>query len=305
MYEQRYGVALTTLARGIAEGRTIGESIELFGNAEDPEIMAAVVYMFDKPTEFNAIKDGLKVDAQISPGRDVTEKFGSVGKVVEGDYWSGVAQRLLAGTVKPKVFLPPDISPDSKRGKEILQKADIESKKKLSGAIDAFYTIFIDPLTYYGLGIPAVAKSVAKGVGGIRVGLREAMQQAALKTKGQRLAEQFRFVSERKGVEEGYAWLFNEPEIKTLWDDQLGPRLKSLSETDSPTAKASIIESIKFDFPEWYEDKVIKTLVDNKTFDAKSAQKFFTRVDDANLMLNGRVNGISFRRNGIPYANVS
>jgi hypothetical protein len=299
-YEQRYGVALTTLARGIAEGRTVGESIELYGNANDPEIMAAVVYMFDKPEKFNAIKDGLKIDAQISPGRDVVEKFGSVGKVVEGDYWQNVASRLL--DPRPKVFLPPNISPDSKRGKEILKREEIKGKQKLSGTIDAFYTIFIDPLTYYGLGLPAVAKTLAKGVGGIRVGVREALQQAAMKTKGQRLAEQFRFVSERKGVEEGYAWLFNEPEVKTLWDDQLGPRLKSLSETESPTAKASIIESIKFDFPEWYEDKVIKTLVDNKTFDAKSAQKFFTHVDDANLMLNGRVNGVSFRRNGIPYA---
>lgn len=302
-YEQRYGVALTTLARGIAEGRTVGESIELFGNAEDPEIMAAVVFMFDKPTQFNTIKDGLKIDAQISPGRDVIEKFGSVGKLVEGDYWQGVAQRLL-GT-QPRLVLPPDISPDSKRGKELIRQSELKTKQRFSGTIDAFYTIFIDPLTYYGLGIPAVIKTAAKGVGGIRVGVREAFQQAALKTKGQRLAEQFRFVSERKGVDEGYAWLFNEPEIKTLWDDQLGPRLESLSKTDSPTAKASIIESIKFDFPEWYEDKVIKTLVDNKTFDAKSAQKFFTHVDDANLMLNGRVNGISFRRNGIPYARKS
>ena len=299
-YEQRYGVALTTLARGMAEGRTVGESIELFGNADDPEIMAAVVFMFDKPKQFNTIKDGLKIDAQISPGRDTVEKFGPIGTTVEGDYWQNVVRRLI--DPRPKVFLPPNISPDSKRGKEILRREDIESRKKLSGAIDAFYTIFIDPLTYYGLGIPAVAKTVAKGVGGIRVGVREAFQQSAMKTKGQRLAEQFRFVSDRKGIEEGYAWLFNEPEVKTLWDNQLGPRLKSLSETESPTAKASIIESIKFDFPEWYEDKVIKTLVDNKTFDAKSAQKFFTHVDDANLMLNGRVNGISFRRNGIPYA---
>ena len=302
-YEQRYGVALTTLARGIAEGRTVGESIELFGNAEDPEIMAAVVFMFDKPTQFNTIKDGLKIDAQISPGRDVIEKFGSVGKLVEGDYWQGVAQRLL-GT-QPRLVLPPDISPNSKRGKELIRQSELKTKQRFSGAIDAFYTIFVDPLTYYGLGIPAVIKTAAKGVGGIRVGVREAFQQAALRTRGQRLAEQFRFVSERKGVDEGYAWLFNEPEVKTLWDDQLGPRLESLSKTDSPTAKASIIESIKFDFPEWYEDKVIKTLVDNKTFDAKSAQKFFTHVDDANLMLNGRVNGISFRRNGIPYARKS
>ena len=305
MYEQRYGVAITTLARGIAEGRTVGESIELYGNPDDPEIMAAVVFMYDKPKQFNAIKDGLKIDAQISPGRDVTEKFGFIGKTVEGDYWTGVAQRLLG--VQPRIVLPEGVSPESKRGKAILKAEEIKVKKKVSGTIDAFYTVFIDPLTYIGLGLPAVAKTLAKGVGGIRVGVREALQQSAFKTKGQRLAEQFKFVSQRKGTEEGYAWLFNEPEIKTLWDDQLGPRLKSYAEAKSPTAKASILESIRFDFPEWYNEPVIKTLTTGevKAFDAASAQKFFTHVDDANLMLNGRVNGISFRRNGIPYARKS
>jgi hypothetical protein len=300
MYEQRYGVALTTLARGMAEGRTVGESIELYGNPDDPEIMAAVVFMYDKPKQFNTIKDGLKIDAQISPGRDFVEKYGSIGKVVEGDYWAGVAQRLL-GT-QPRIVMPDNVKPGSKEAQRLARKEEIRVKKKVSGAVDAFYTVFIDPLTYIGLGLPAVGKALARGVGGIRVGVREAFQQAAFKTKGQRLAEQFRFVSERKGTEEGYAWLFNEPEVKTLWDDQLGPRLKSYSEAQSPTAKASILESIRFDFPEWYNEPVIKTLTDNKAFDAVSAQKFFTHVDDANLMLNGRVNGISFRRNGIPYA---
>jgi hypothetical protein len=300
MYEQRYGVALTTLARGIAEGRTVGESIELFGNPDDPEIMAAVIFMYDKPKQFNTIKDGLKIDAQISPGRDFVEKYGSIGKTVEGNYWQGVAQRLL-GT-QPRISIPKDSKLTKEQKAELYKQEEIRMKQKVSGVIDGFYTIFGDPLTYIGLGLPAFGKAVTKGIGGIRVGVREALQQTAFKTKGQRLAEQFKFVSERKGTEEGFAWLFNEPEIKTLWDSQLGPRLESLSKATSPTAKASIIESIKFDFPEWYQDKVIKTLVDNKTFDAASAQKFFTHVDDANLMLNGRVNGVSFRRNGIPYA---
>lgn len=301
-YEQKYGRALTTLARGMAEGRTVGESIELYGNPDDPEIMAAVVFMFDKEKKFNQIKDGLKVDAQISPGRDVTEKFGFIGKIQDGNYWMGVAQRLL-GT-QARVVLPEGITLESSEGQRLSRAAEIKVKKKVSGAIDGFYTVFVDPLTYIGLGLPAIGKLTAKGVGGIRVGIREAVQMSAFKTKGQRLAEQFRFVSERKGTEEGYAWLFNEPEVKTLWDDQLGPRLKAYSEAKSPTAKASILESIRFDFPEWYSDSVIKTLTTGeiKAFDAASAQEFFTKVDDANLMLNGRVNGISFRRNGIPYA---
>lgn len=304
-YEERYGVALTTLARGIAEGRTVGESIELYGNPDDPAIMQAVVYMFDKPKKFNEIKEGLKVDAQISPGRDVTEKFGFVGKIQDGNYWMGVAQRLLG--VQPRIVLPEGVTLESPEGQKLARAEEVRVKKKVSGVVDGFYTVFVDPLTYIGLGLPAVGKLVAKGVGGVRVGVREAFQMSAFKTKGQRLAEQYRFVSERKGTEEGFAWLFNEPEVKTLWDDQLGPRLKAYSEAKSPTAKASILESIRFDFPEWYSDSVIKTLTTGeiKAFDAASAQEFFTKVDDANLLLNGRVNGISYRRNGIPYARKS
>lgn len=299
-YEQRYGRALTTLARGLAEGRTIGESIELYGNPNDPEIMAAVVFSFDKEKEFNRIKEGLKIDAQISPGRDVTEKFGFIGKVQDGNYWVGVAQRLLG--VQPRIVLPEGVTLDSPKGQKLARAEEIRVKKKVSGVIDGFYTVFADPLTYIGLGLPAIGKLTARGLSGLDVGIREAVQMSAFKTKGQRLAEQFRFVSERKGTEEGYAWLFNEPEVKTLWDDQLGPRLKAYSEAESPTAKASILESIRFDFPEWYNDATIATLTANKAFDAASAQEFFTYVDDSYLMLNGRVNGISYRRNGIPYA---
>jgi len=301
-YEDRYGVAITTVARAMAEGRTPGEAIELYGNPDDPEIMQAIVFMYDQPEKFNQIKEGLKIDAQISPGRDITSKFGFIGKIQDGNYWTGVAQRLLG--VEPRVVLPKGVILESPEGQEIARAAEIKVRQKVSGTIDGFYTIFGDPLTYIGLGLPAVGKLVSKGVGGLEVGVREAFKMSAFKTKGQRLAEQFKFVSDRKGTEEGYNWLFNEPEVKTLWDDQLGPRLKAYAEAKSPTAKASVLESIKFDFPEWYNDSVIKTLTSGevKAFDADSAKQFFTKVDDSYLMLNGRVNGISYRRNGIPYA---
>jgi len=301
-YEQRYGVGLTTLARAMAEGRTVGEAIELYGNPDDPEIMQAIVFMFDKPKKFDEIKEALKIDAQISPGRDVTSKFGFLGKIQDGNYWQGVAQRLL-GT-QARVVLPEGVTPESKRGQRLIKNAEIRAKQKISGTIDGFYTVFADPLTYIGLGIPTAVRLTRKGIAGLEVGVKEAIGMSAFKSKGQRLAEQFKFVSERKGTAEGYAWLFDEPEVKQLWDEQLGPRLRDYATAKSPTVKASVLESIKFDFPEWYSDSVIKTLTTGeiKAFDAASAKEFFTKVDDAYLMLNGRVNGISFRRNGIPYA---
>jgi len=299
-YEERYGAAFTTLMRAIAEGHTVEGAIDLWGNA-DEDMMAAVISMYDKPKEFNLIKEALKVDAQLSPGRDLVAGRIAPGNNREANYWVEKIAKFLLG--EDKYVLPPGMNPNSKKAKAIALEYETKNKKRVSGAVDAFYTIFIDPLTYVGLGLPAVGKSLAKGVGGIRVGVREAFQQAAFKTKGQRLAEQLKFVSENKGLEEGYSWLFKDvPEVKKLWDVDLGPRLKAYSEADTPAKKASILESMKFDFPEWYNDKTIKILVDNKTFDAESARKFFTYVDDANMMLSGRVNGLSFRRNGIPYA---
>ena len=298
-YEERYGVALTTLARANAEGRTVEGAIDLYGNA-DEEMMAAVAFMYDKPEKFNEIRDALAVDAQISPGRDIVNDVLLSGKTVNGSYWANKALK----------FIGIDLS--TKKGKKMaldiagvnnLRQAETKLKEKISGPIDGFYTIFGDPLTYIGLGLPAVAKLATRGVAGIRVGVGEALKMSAFKSKGQRFAEQFKFVSERQGIESGYAWLFKEPEIKTLWDDQLGPRLKDFKEADTPVKKAGVLESIKFDFPEWYNEDTIKTLASNlETFDAAGAQKYFTHVDDANMMLNGRVNGISFRRNGIPYA---
>ena len=45
-FEQQYGVGLVTLARGIAEGRNVEGSIELYGTA-DEEIMDAIAFMYD------------------------------------------------------------------------------------------------------------------------------------------------------------------------------------------------------------------------------------------------------------------
>lgn len=303
-YEERYGEALTTLARAIAENRTVEGAIDLYGKA-DEDMMQAVVYMYDKPKQFNALVDEIAVEAQISPGRDIVDDHMLVGTSKDGTYWQGVMRRLLGTQVT--YVLPPGVTAESKRGQKIIKEATIAKKKKVSGNIDAFYTIAADPITWMTGGFWAIGKTAIRGVGGIAVGFREAVAMNAFKTKGQRLAEQFRFVSERKGVEEGYAWLLKEPEVKKLWDEQLGPRLKEYKDADTPAKKASVLESIKFDFPEWYSTKTITTLSDElgKTtggYNAEGAREFFTYVDDANMMLNGRVDGIRFRRNGIPYA---
>jgi hypothetical protein len=297
-FEQQYGVALVTLARGIAEGRNVESSIELYGTA-DEEIMDAIAFMYDEPEKFEEIKEAIKVDAQISPGRDLVNDIMFQGTKVDGNHWTNKALGIVGMDLSTR-------------------KGLTKAKRLVSGYVDGFYTIFGDPLTYIGAGLPSIAKLTAKGVGGIRVGLREAIKMSAFKTKGQRLAAQFQFVSERKGVESGYAWLFKEvPEVRKLWDDQLGPRIESYAKASLgvreatsnaekvsfATKKSAVLESIRFDFPEFYNEKTIDTLSKRlQTFDAAGAQQYFTHIDDSYMLLNGTVNGISFRRNGIPFA---
>lgn len=48
LYEDKYGVPLTTLARAMAENRTVEGAIDLYGNA-DEQMMQAVVFMYDNP----------------------------------------------------------------------------------------------------------------------------------------------------------------------------------------------------------------------------------------------------------------
>lgn len=302
-YETKYGKAVTTLARAYAEGRNTGEALDLYGKV-DAEILQAIAFTRDNPKSFKQIKDSLKQDAQISPGRDYSNKL--FVKAEDGDYWSNVFIRILQD--KNYVGMPFDTStPEGKaKAEQVLGKpwAQIERERKsaVSGKVDAVYRLLTDPLSYIGIGAPI--KAIAKGVAGIEVGAKEAFQRfGGLKSKGEKLADQFLFVSERKGMKEGYAWLFNDvPEVKNLWDKQLGPDIKRFAEAKTDTEKAMVLRGMKNDYPEWYDTALIRKFAKEEVFDAPSAQRFFTDVDDTFAILNGNVDGISFVRNGIPYA---
>jgi hypothetical protein len=302
-YEEKYGKAITTLARAYAEGRTTGEAIDLNGKV-DAEFLQAISFSRDNPKSFQQIKDSLKQDAQISPGRDYANKL--FAKAEDGDYWSNVFIRLLQD--KNYVGMPFDTStPEGKaKAEKVLGKpwAQIERERKsaISGKVDAVYRLLTDPLSYIGIGAPL--KATVQGVGGIKVGAKEAFQRfGGLKSKGEKLADQFLFVSERKGMQEGYAWLFNDvPEVKKLWDEQLGPDIKRFAEAKTDTEKGIILRAMKNDYPEWYDTAQIRKFAKAEVFDAPSAQEYFTKVDDTFAILNGNVDGISFTRNTIPYA---
>lgn len=280
LYEQKYGKALTTLARGTAEKMSIGKSIGLYGKFDDA-IAQAIQYAGDNPEKFQLLVENLAQDAQVSPGRNNAPKVRDLMQIPENS----------TGYKMWKFF---GIDLRTEKGARDFAGA-------FSGPFDGLYQLLIDPLTYTGVG--TASKLAVKGVGGYKVGFGEAyVRFGGFQTKGQKLAAQYQFVSERGGVEEGMAWAFSEPSIKRLWDGQLGPRIKSFADAQGPYEKAKVLESMKFDFPEWYNVDTVRTLAKNKTFDSESARVFFTYVDDTNMMLNGTVDGLSFRRNAIPFA---
>jgi len=306
-YEEKYGKAITTLARAYSEGRNTGQAIDLYTSEKgklDAEFLEAISFARDNPKSFKQIKESLKQDAQISPGRDITNQL--MVSAADGDYWSGVFVRALDGRAGLGLAFDTDTEEGKKRAEQVLGKPwaqiEREQKSRISGKIDAVYRIMTDPLSYIGIGAPIKAATV--GVGGIKVGAREAFQRfGGLKSKGQRLADQFLFVSERKGMKEGYAWLFNDvPEVRTLWDDQLGPSIKRFAEAATDTEKSMVLREMKSNFPEWYDTALIRKFAEKKVFNAAAAQDYFTTFDDSFAILNGNVDGISFTRNAIPYA---
>jgi hypothetical protein len=279
-YEAKHGKALVTLVRGISEGRTPGESIDLYGT-DDESMVKAIQFMGDEPEQFNELLKEIKTFAQVSPGRD---KVGSMLKAdpeVNQSYW---ATKLL-----------------KKVGIDLTDKKTRTGVASLvSGPLDATYQIGIDPLTYTGAGpILKGAYRIGRGIKGIP----EAIGRfGGIKSRGERLADQFVFLSERGNVEGGVDFVFKQADVIKLWDEQLGKVVKNYADAEGPVAKGLVYKQIRIDFPEWANLDVVKKLAKEEVFDATSAKRFFMDHEDMGLLLSGRVDNLNYRRNGIPVA---
>lgn len=279
-FEKTRGKALTTLARGLAEGRTPGESIGLYGKV-DEDMTAALKFMGDESKQMQQYVDELKQYAQISPGRQKVGSWKTADEQVNKNYWAYKFNRMLGI----------DLADPKQR---------ILWEKKTSGAIDGVYQILIDPGSYAGVG--SILKAATKGVAGVRANPIEAFKFGGYKSRGEKLADQFNFLSERNGLDAGMSHVFAQPDVIKLWDEQLGPVIKRYAEAPTSIEKGLIYREIRNDFPEWAESSAIKEMARGKAFDAVAAKKFFMEYDDAGLIFGGRVDGISARRNGIPVA---
>ena len=305
-FEKQYGKALITLVRGNVEGRTIGESLDLYGKPFDEDMYAAISFMGNEPEKFQNLLDLVKVESQISLGRSFANKAAPTDSpTVNKNYW---AVKMLK-----KVGIDLSTEKGTKQalaiaGVKSQEEARVKLKKRLSAPVDAVYQFAIDPLTYVGVG-PAV-KAVTRGVAGLNVTAGEAVKFVGLKTRGERMADQYKFIAEKSGdTSKALDWAFTQPEVVKLWDDELGPLIKEYIDATSPTVKSMAWNRIKQDYPQWRDRELVKLIGSEmkKTddFNATGAKRFFTEVDDFDSFLSGPVDGIYFRRDGIVTARSS
>jgi hypothetical protein len=151
--------------------------------------------------------------------------------------------------------------------------------KRVSGTIDFIYQIAIDPLTW-------LTGGLSKGV-----------------TKGERITKSIlQQIDSGVTAERAVETVFRtEPKLAKFWESQIGPAIKTYSESTG-AAKAQAFGFISKNYPGYANEEAIQALARGKVFDASSAQSYFSKAQDLHLMLSGRVDGMSYMRNGVAVA---
>ena len=150
--------------------------------------------------------------------------------------------------------------------------------KRNTGAIDAVYQLVIDPLTYITAG---TSKAATKGAAYADIITRE--------------AKDGNYIGAVKQI-------FAKPDVRNLWDGELGKLIKKFSEAENTAVKSVTYREIAQNYPGFSNFEIVDTLSKAKTFDANSAETFFSEIVNANMLLAGRVDGVTFLRNGIATA---
>ena len=154
------------------------------------------------------------------------------------------------------------------------------SNKWISGTIDFIYQLAIDPLSW----------------------LTGGSSKAA--TLGSRLAQTIEQAAANGDLAGGVAKVMQNPRVYQLWEKELGPAIKNYAEAPNAAEKALAYQKIARNFPGYANRDAIETLAkaENQVYDAASAQKFFEQADNTHLMLSGRVEGVTYKRNGVAVA---
>ena len=249
----KYGNAAAFVAQGILEGKKPGEILDDYGKV-DGDIYKALADMYSNSKEFNNMMDEF-AGSQVSVGRD--------------------AGRVL-------MHVPPTDT----------QFYTTNKWKVSTGAIDAFYEIAHDPLSYLG------------GIGiGIR-GIKLAERGAEASTRGAHLAESLLSnpVIRSQNADE----IFKPgTQIHASWENNFGPLVKRYAEASKnrdSDAAASVMQDIRLNAPEINNRGLLKLLGEAKVYDAESAKNFAKTMQGAQELHMGEVDGPTALRMGIPVA---
>jgi len=149
----------------------------------------------------------------------------------------------------------------------------------ITGTIDTIYQIAIDPLTWVTGGTSKIA------------------------TRGGRVAELIMQEASKGNFQGAIRATFSDPKVKDLWDNGVGPAIRKFAEAKKGTmARSNAYRELVQNYPGFSNFEVTKLLSDKKVFDSEIAESFFGEIQNINILLNGRVDGITFMRNGIPTA---
>ena len=149
----------------------------------------------------------------------------------------------------------------------------------VTGTIDALYQVVVDPLTYITGGTSKIA------------------------TKGGRIADNIMKEASKGNFKGAIRQTFADPSVKSLWDNGVGPAIKKFAEAKKGSMeKSNAYRELVQNYPGFNDFKVATLLAQKKVFDAETAQNFFGEVENVNILLNGRVDGVTFMRNGVPTA---
>ena len=145
--------------------------------------------------------------------------------------------------------------------------------KNVSGVIDFIYQLAIDPLTWITGG---TSKAATRGT-----------QLAELVTKA------------GDDVAAGVAQVFKDKGVIKLWDEQFGPEIERLASARNEAEKAIIRRDIGRRFPGYNNDEALDFFAKKKMFNAEKAEDIFSQAENVHLLLSGRLDGMTYRRNGV------
>jgi hypothetical protein len=149
----------------------------------------------------------------------------------------------------------------------------------ITGTIDALYQIVIDPLTYITAGTSKIA------------------------TKGGRVADNIMKQAANGNYRGAIRQAFGDTKVRDLWDNGVGKALEKFAVAKKGSIeKSNAYRELVQTYPGFNNFEVVTLLADRKVFNAEIAENFFGEIENVNILLNGRVDGITFMRNGIPTA---